>query len=202
MAKSDLSKELQELYFPSDKHFVTVKVPKMNFLKVDGMGDPNTSKDYIEAIGGLYTVAYTMKFMFTKGSKERSHVVMPLEGLWYASAQDFLKGNKGNWKWTAMLMQPEFVTSEIFEKARNEAKRKKNPPGLEKLRFEEFDEGLSAQILYLGPYADEGPTIQRLHEYIHAEGHDARGGHHEIYLSDPNRTAPQKLKTVIRQPMK
>lgn len=203
MAKSDLSKELQELYFPSEKEPVTVRVPRMNFLKVDGTGDPNTSKDYVEAIGCLYTVAYTLKFMLKKGSKERSHVVMPLEGLWWADdADDFLKARKGNWKWTAMIMEPAFVTTEIFQKARDEAKRKKNPPGLEKLRFEEFDEGLSAQIMYVGPYADEGPTIQRLHKHIRSEGLDLRGKHHEIYISDPRRTVPQKRKTVIRQPMK
>lgn len=202
MAKADLSKALQELYFPPTDKPVAVDVPAMNFVMVDGIGDPNVSKDFQEALGALYTVAYTMKFMFKKGSKERSHVVMPLEALWWKDdMEDFFKADKSTWQWTAMIMQPEFVSEDLYKKARDEAKRKKNPPGLEKLRFGMFEEGISAQIMHIGPYSAEKPNIEKLHKFIYDSGHKLRGKHHEIYLSDPRRSKPEKFKTVIRQPM-
>jgi hypothetical protein len=202
MAKGGLSKALQELYFPPMDKPVAVDVPAMNFVMVDGVGDPNTSKDFQEALGALYTVAYTMKFMFKKGSKERSHVVMPLEALWWKDdMEDFFKADKSTWQWTAMIMQPEFVTEDLYKKAREEAKRKKNPPGLEKLRFERFEEGISAQIMHIGPYSAERPNIEKVHKFIYDSGHKLRGKHHEIYLGDPRRAKPEKFKTVIRQPM-
>lgn len=170
---------------------------------LDGQGDPNTSQDYQDAIQAIYSVSYTLKFKLKKGPPPRDYVVMPLEGLWWADdMDDFLLGNKDQWKWTAMLMQPEYVTKEHFLEASEEAGEKKDLPALPKMRFEEYDEGLSAQIMYIGPFADEGPTIVKLHKFIEDEGHELRGKHHEIYLSDPRRTKPERLRTVIRQPVK
>ena len=196
-------KERDQLYKPSAKRAEIVDVPAMNFLKVDGLGDPNTSQGYREAIEALNALSYTLKF----GIKQTAGVnyrVAPLEGLWWSEQMDaFLTANKEAWNWTMMVAQPSVVTQEWVERAFQEVQRKKDPPALYRVRFESFHEGLCAQILYIGPYADEGPTIQRLHEFIHAQGGVFEGSghkHHEIYLGDPRRAAPEKLKTVIRQP--
>jgi hypothetical protein len=141
--------------------------------------------------------------MFKQGSlgKARDFGVMPPEGLWWADDMSkFLQADKGNWKWTMMLMQPDFATGEDVQRAIEAAGKKKPLPGLKELRFERYEEGLSAQILYFGPFADEGPTIQRIHEAIKEKGGVLRGKHHEIYLSDFRRVKPEKLRTVIRQP--
>jgi hypothetical protein len=206
MAKKDLSKKLQELYFPSAKEPVLVKVPKMSYLMVDGHGDPNTSKDYMNAIGALYSVAYTAKFTLKKSAKGKDFIVMPLESLWWSDdPADFLKGVKGKWNWTAMIMVPKHVTKKVVDDTIVQLKKKgkdKELPGLPKLRLEEFEEGLSAQMMHIGPYSEERPNIEKLHRLILESGHKIVGKHHEIYLGDPRRTKPEKLKTVIRQPMK
>lgn len=205
MKKIDLKKELKHLYNPSTKEISIVDVPKMNFLMVDGKGDPNTSQEYKEAIEALYTVSYSLKFMIKKGETAIDYVVMPLEGLWWTDDMaQFSTENKGIWKWTAMIMQPEYVTKDLVTKAFEQVEKKKNPPALSKMRFESFHEGLSAQIMHIGPYSAEGPTIKKLHSFIKEKGYEFDGlvqKHHEIYLSDPRRTAPEKMKTIIRQPM-
>ena len=190
MSKIDLRKEFKQLYQPSAKEVVVVDVPPMNYLMIDGEGDPNTSKEYAEAIEALFTLSYTIKFMVKKSPQTIDYSVMPLESLWPS-----LK------KWTAMIMQPSFVSREIVERANESAKKKKELPALSRVRFEELDEGTCAQILHIGPYSAEGPTIAKLHAFIDARG-QRTGRHHEIYLADPRRTAPGKLKTVIRQPMR
>ena len=201
MEKRDYKKELKHLYLPSAKEVVAVDVPAMNFIMVDGRGDPNTSQEFQDAVEVLYGLSYSAKFMVKKGGVA-DFVVPPLEGLWWADDMaDFTASRRDNWKWTAMIMQPPYVNEEIFERSREELKRKKDPPGLPKARFESFEEGLCAQIMYIGPFAEEGPTIEMLHAYIARSGHTLRGKHHEIYLSDFRRTAPEKLKTVLRQPM-
>jgi hypothetical protein len=206
MAKKDLSKELQELYFPPAKEPMQVKVPKMNFIMVDGQGDPNTSKDYMNAIGALYSVAYTAKFTLKKSAKGKDFIVMPLESLWWTDdPNDFLKGEKGKWHWTAMIMVPKHVTKKVVSDTIAQLKKKgkdKELPALPKLRLEEFEEGLSVQMMHIGPYSEERPNIEKLHKLIQESGHKIVGRHHEIYLGDPRRTKPEKLKTVIRQPMK
>ncbi len=206
MAKKDLSKDLQELYFPSAKEPVAVRVPRMGFIMVDGQGDPNSSKEFQEAIGALYSVAYTAKFALKRSAKEKDFPVMPLEALWWADDNaDFLKGNKDKWHWTAMIMVPAHVTGKVVEDTIDQLRKKgkdKDLPALPKLRHEEFEEGLCAQIMHVGPYSAERTSIERLHRLIEASGHTISGKHHEIYLSDPGRTAPEKLKTVVRQPMR
>lgn len=200
MAKKDLSKALQALYFPSAKEPVLVDVPTMRFAMVDGTGDPNSSAEFREAIGALYGVSYTAKFALKKAGGPKV-LVMPLEALWWSEDEDdFLEARKGRWNWTAMLMQPEAVTRQVFDAAVHELRERKDPPGLSRLRFETFREGRAAQILHIGPYAAERPTIERLHAFIHEQGYEPAGKHHEIYMGDPRRTAPEKLKTVVRQP--
>jgi hypothetical protein len=201
MAKKDLSKELQALYFPSAKEPVLVNVPPMGYAVVDGEGDPNTSKDFQEAIEALYGVAYTAKFAAKKAGL-RDFVVMPLEALWWAEDfDDFLQAEKEKWKWTAMIMQPKPMDRKLFDESVEALRGRKNPPSLSKVRFERFREGRSAQIMHIGPYAAERPTIERLHRFIYESGYKLAGKHHEIYLGDPRRTAPERLKTVLRQPV-
>lgn len=202
MEKMDLMKTLKNLYQPSAKETVLVEVPEMNFLMVDGEGDPNTSKAFSDAIEALYPVSYTLKFMVKKGPLAIDYGVMPLEGLWWADDMSaFTTGDKDAWKWTLMIMQPEFITKEMVKEAIEEVARKKKPVSLPLVRFESFKEGKTAQILYVGPFSEEGPTIEKVHQFIQDKGCRRIGKHHEIYLSDPRRTAPEKLKTIIRQPM-
>lgn len=202
MTKTDFKKELKHLYNPSAKEVVIVDVPKVNFLMIDGAGDPNTTQEFEDAVEALYAVSYALKFMI-KREKQIDYIVMPLEGLWWVDDMtQFSMENKDIWKWTQMIMQPEFVTKDLVEKALEQAEKKKNPPALSKIRFESLQEGLSAQIMHIGPYSAEGPTIEKLHNFIRENGYEPRGKHHEIYLSDPRKSAPEKMRTVIRQPIK
>lgn len=202
MAKVDLKKELKHLYNPSAKEVVLVDVPDMNFLMIDGAGDPNTAQQFKDAVQVLYGVSFTLKFMIKKG-QEIDYAVMPLEGLWWTDDMtQFSMDRKDIWKWTVMIMQPEYVRADLVDKAIDQIAKKKDPPALSQTRFERFHEGLSAQIMHIGPYAAEAPTIQKLHQFIEDTGHALRGKHHEIYLSDPRRAAPEKMKTVVRQPVR
>ena len=202
MEKIDFKKEFKHLYNPSSKEPAIVDVPEMNFLMVDGEGDPNTAQEYKDAVEALYSVSYALKFMIKKSEVAVDYGVMPLEGLWWADDMaQFSVENKDIWKWTSMIMQPKYATKELFNKATEQVEKKKNLPALLKIRFESFNEGLSAQIMHIGPYSVEGPTIERLHDFIKEKGYELRGKHHEIYLADPRRSAPEKMKTVLRQPV-
>lgn len=199
LERIDLRKQLKSLYGGSGAPAV-VDVPAMNFLMLDGHGDPNTSPAYAEAIAALYSVAFTLKFGL-KRSRKIDYAVMPLEGLWWADdPRSFLVGDKSKWHWTMMIMQPDFVARADVDEAVAAAAQKRPNPSLARMRFESFTEGRSAQLLYIGPYSAEGPTIERLHGFIAEQGGRLTGHHHEIYLSDPRRAAPEKLKTIIRQP--
>lgn len=203
MEKIDFKKVLKHLYQPRMGEFSLVDVPAMNFLMVDGHGDPNVSPAYVEAVEALYSVSYTLKFM-SKKELERDYSVNPLEGLWWSDdMQSFVDRRKDAWDWTMMIMQPDWITAEMVEQARSDAARKKTLPALAKLRFETYAEGTSLQIMHVGSYDDEGPVLKRLHhEVMPAGGYVFNGKHHEIYLGDPRKTAPEKLKTVLRQPVK
>ncbi len=202
MEKTDFKKELKHLYKPSSKAFAVVDVPPMQFLMIDGHGDPNTAQEYQDAIEALYPVAYKLKFM-SKKELERDYVVPPLEGLWWAEDMDtFTRREKSAWDWTMMIMQPEWITQEMFEAAVKQVEEKALP-ALSKMRLETYHEGLAVQIMHIGSYDDEGPTLHRLHyEFIPENGFEMSGKHHEIYLSDFRKVAPEKLKTVLRQPVK
>ncbi|MFC2056322.1 GyrI-like domain-containing protein [Chloroflexota bacterium] len=203
MEKIDVRKEFKQLYNPSPKEAMIVNVPEMNFLMIDGAGNPNTAQEYKDAIEALYAMSYALKFMVKKGQTAVDYGVMPLEGLWWSDDMtQFSVENKDIWKWTSMIMQPKFITKNMFDEAVAQVAKKKNPSALTKMRFESFHEGIAAQIMHLGPYSAEGPTIERLHNFIEENGYELEGKHHEIYLTDPNRSTPEKMKIVIRQPAK
>lgn len=201
MKKIDLKKEMKHLYQPSAKEVVQVDVPPANFLMVDGQGDPNTSLAYSQAIEALYAVSYAVKFMVKKGATAIDYGVMPLEGLWWADDMSvFDSTDKSTWKWTMMIAQPAFVTRDFIELAIADVIKKKNPAAISKLRLASFSEGKCAQILHIGPFSEEGPTVEKVHQFIETRGQRI-GKHHEIYLSDVRKADPSKWKTIIRQPM-
>jgi hypothetical protein len=200
--KIDLRKELKTLYLPSAKSISEVQVPRFTYLMIDGKGDPNTSAAYAAAVEALFSVSYMAKFMVKKGPDKRDYAVMPLEGLWWADdITAFQSGDRANWLWTMMIMQPAFVSRAVLRAAMKEVTAKKSLPAVAQLRIEDFAEGHCAQILHVGPFTTEGPTIQRLHDHIAARS-GLRGKHHEIYLTDIRRADPSRWKTVIRQPMR
>jgi hypothetical protein len=196
----DFKKEFAHLYNPSSKQISIVDVPPMQFLMIDGHGDPNGSA-FMDAMNALYSMAYGIKFALKPQGVE--FVVPPLEALWWvADMSQFGLASKSEWDWTAMIMQPDSVTAELVERVRAQTAAKKELPALGRLRLDTYHEGLAVQILYIGPYADEHPTIARLHAFAQEQGYVVEGKHHEIYLGDPRRTAPEKLRTVIRQPVR
>ena len=202
MDKIDFRKLHKALYNPPAGEFVTVDVPTMLFVKVDGAGDPNTAASYRSAVEWLYSTSYAMKFA-AKAALGRDYTVPPLEGLWWADdPASFVARRKGEWKWTMMIMVPDFVEAALFEAAVAKTDKKLgNPPAT--LRLEPYEEGLCLQTLHIGSYDDEGPVLARLHdEVMSSKGLAFNGPHHEIYLSDPRKTAPEKLRTVLRQLVK
>ncbi len=202
MDKVDLKKQLEEFYNSSSKEVKFVDVPAMNFLMVDGKGNPNDSPEYKAAIEVLFMVSYALKFMVKK-AKSIDYSVMPLEGLWWVdNITKFSPEHKDDWKWKAMIMQPNFVNAEDVKAAIEQVKKKKNLEAITKLRFESFNEGKAAQIMHIGPYSAEGANIAKIRAFIQSNGYSLGGKHHEIYLSNPGKTAPEKLKTIMRQPMK
>ncbi|MEZ4664749.1 MAG: GyrI-like domain-containing protein [Caldilineaceae bacterium] len=201
MKKIDFKQELNALYKASAKEVVLVEAPPLNYLMIDGEGDPNQSAEYADAVEALFGVAYAAKFLVKRGELAIDYGVMPLEGLWWADDMtQFSVEDKSNWKWMMMIMQPEIVTAAIIEEAMTSVQKKKGLPALSKMRFKPMTEGLCAQILHIGPFSEEGPTIERVHEFIDARGRKT-GKHHEIYLSDIRRAAPEKWRTIIRQPL-
>jgi len=202
MEKIDFKKIMKAFWQPPAGVFSLVDVPKLQFAMIDGKGDPNTSEEYRHAIEWLYSVSYPLKFM-SKKELGKDYGVAPLEGLWWAEdMSSFLTGDKDLWSWTMMIMQPDWIPAEMFEAALEKARAKLGQPP-ESLRLQSFHEGLAVQIMHIGPYSAEGPTILRLHEeFLPANGLVESGKHHEIYLGDPRKAAPEKLKTVIRQPVK
>ena len=200
--KIDFKRQFKELYSARVGSPAVVEVPELSFLIVDGTGDPNSSGEYREAVEALFSVSYGVKFAVKRGPDSIDYGVMPLEGLWWADdMRAFSLDDKSSWSWTAMIMQPDLVTDDLVQRTIVEASEKKPLPAASKLRFDRFREGLAAQVLHVGPYSAEGPTIERLHAFIAEAGFSLRDKHHEIYLSDPSRADPAKLKTIIRQPI-
>lgn len=202
MEKTDFRKTLRPLYSPPAGRFVTIDVPPMQFVKVDGAGDPNTAPAYRTALEWLYSVSYAIKFA-AKASQGRDYVVPPLEGLWHADDPgSFVRREKDRWRWTMMIMVPDFIGQEAFGEAVAKAGRKLGDPPAS-LRFEPYAEGLSLQTLHIGSYDDEGPVLATLHDKVMPELRlRFNGPHHEIYLADPRKTAPARLKTILRQPVR
>tara|TARA_B100001971_G_C18255808_1_gene581988 strand:+ start:552 stop:1166 length:615 start_codon:yes stop_codon:yes gene_type:complete len=199
--KINYKSELKTLYKPSAKRVDSIEVPPLQYLMVDGAGEPG-SESYTAAIQALFTVSYTIKFIVKRELKLMDYGVMPLEGLWWAEdMSDFITRRKDRWLWTLMIMQPECVDRELVETAIKRVHAKKKLPALDSLRYQSFNEGRVAQTLHIGPFDDEGPTVERVHQFIADSDHQLCGKHHKIYLSDIRRAAPKNWKTIIRQPM-
>ena len=200
--KVDLKRELGT-YAARAGRFDIVMVAPAQFLMIDGHGDPNTAPAYAASLATMYPVAYGLKFL-SKIDLGRDYTVMPLEALWWAD--DFesftTTRDKSRWDWTLLNLIPPWLTPEHFDSVRERVARKGTAPLLDKLRLESFDEGRCVQTLHLGPYDAEGPVLDRLHHgFVPENGLRLRGKHHEIYLSDARRTAPDKLRTILRQPV-
>jgi hypothetical protein len=200
MNKIDLKKTLKPLYTASAKEATIVTAPPLKYLMFNGFGDPDANPDFQAGVEALYTASYTLKFMLKK-EQGLDYVVPPLEGLWWMLLADFDLDRRDDWRWTLMIPQPEEVTQALLDQTVVAAKKQKPLPALEKLRLEIYDEGRAAQILHVGPYRAEMATIDRLHAFIKEQGFHLCGKHHEIYMSDPRRTAPEKFKTILRQPI-
>lgn len=202
MDKFDFKKKLPALYNAPSGRFVSVDVPVMQFVKIDGQGDPNTGPAYKRAIEWLYPVSYAMKFA-AKATLGRDYVVPPLEGLWWAAdPSDFVARRKHLWRWTMMIMVPDFVERPLYIAALETAGKKLGEPP-STMRLESLAEGWCFQTLHIGSYDEEGATLAELHDKIMPQsGVTFAGPHHEIYLSDPRRTTPEKLKTILRQPIR
>jgi len=202
MTKIDLSKEHKQLYTAKTEPAL-VDVPELNCLMIDGQGDPNSGTGFQEAMGALYALAYTTKFSLKKQDPAKDFKVMMPEGLWWNRDDGtFNPEHKETWRWTLLMVVPDFVSAKAIAAARDEIRaKKKQSPGLNKVRLERFREGKSVQIMHIGPYADEPPTIAKMHQRAAELGLKLRGKHHEIYFGDPRRTKPEKLKTILRQPV-
>ncbi len=200
--KVDLKKEIAS-YSAARGRFDVVTVPMLQYLMIDGHGDPNTSQTYAEALAAIYPVAYKLKF-FSKRELDRDYTVMPLEALWWARDMDAFTAarDKSQWNWTVMILVPEWLTAEHVDAVRETVRRSGGGPALDAIRLESLDEGTVVQTLHLGPYDDEGPVLEEMHHvFIPARSLRMVGRHHEIYLSDARRTAPEKLRTILRQPV-
>ncbi len=206
MEKLDLKKQYKHLYTASAKKTVTVEVPPLQFAVIDGEipphEKPGTSARFAEDVGALYSAAYTLKFMVKKRANNPiDYPVMPLEGLWSAASGRYDPGRADTWIYRVMIMQPAFVSGDLWAEAVTLAQKKKPTDGLARIQLVTYHEGPAIQTLHLGPYATEPETVARMHAYADAEGLTPHGLHHEIYLSDPFRTAPERLKTILRHPI-
>lgn len=202
MTKVDPKKTLDS-YQARAGEFRVIEVPKLQYLMIDGHGDPNSTKEYKDALETLYPVAYKLKFA-SKQELDKDFVVMPLEGLWWADDMDVFTTapDKSKWDWTMMIMQPDWITKGMFDAATQQVAAKNQPVSLAKLRFETLDEATSVQTLHIGSYDDEASVLEKMHhEFIPEHNLTMTGKHHEIYLSDPRKTAPEKLRTILRQPV-
>ncbi|UNS97785.1 GyrI-like domain-containing protein [Streptomyces tubbatahanensis] len=202
MAAYDVKRERKEFYAPKNTAWAVVDVPEQQFLAIDGTGNPNTAPACARAVEALYAVAYTLKFA-GKHTADGDFVVAPLEGLWWADTPEaFTSGAKDSWNWTMLLTMPTWINKEMIEDAKQTALAKKKLPTISQVRHLALHEGPSAQVLHIGSYDDEAPVLHELHHaYLAANGLRPTGLHHEIYLSDPRKTAPEKLKTILRQPV-
>lgn len=202
MKKLDLKKELSGLYKVRSGAVSVVTVPELTYLMCDGYGNPNTSRLFKDATEALFSLSYTLKFMVKKEELQTDYGVMPLEGLWWVDdMSEFSTADKDKWKWTLMILQPGLITSKMVEAAKEQVRKKKGLAMIDAVRLETMNEGLCAHILHTGPYSNEAATIANLHGFIKDNGYKLRGKHREIYLNDMRRTAPEKLKTIIRQPI-
>jgi len=207
----DLKKQYKHLYQPSAKKIETLQIPDLQFAMIDGSiekgSEPGRSLSFAEATQAIYGLAYTLKFTLKKRKTQAiDYPVMALEGLWWVEDGFFDITIKDNWFYTLMIMLPDVITKDLFEDAREQVHKKKgNSEMLNRLRLDHFEEGLCVQVMHIGPYATEPATIERMKEFMKVNGLKdnvgPNGKHHEIYLSDPRKAAPDKMKTVLRHPV-
>ena len=203
MDKVDLEKELPS-YRAKQGEFATLEVPSLNYLMIDGHGDPNSSPEFTSAVETLFPVAYALKF-FSKGELGRDYVVPPLEGLWWAEDMRAFTDarDKSQWDFTLMLLVPDWLDRSHIDHAAEAAARKRTPPRLDDVRFETLEEGTCVQTFHVGPFDAEAAVLEHMHsDVIPGAGFTLSGKHHEIYLSDLRRTAPERLRTILRQPVR
>ncbi len=206
MEKLDLKKTLKHLYLPSSKEVQIVDVPAFKFLMIDGQIEPGespeTSEQFHEAMRALYGLSYTLKFMSKRRATDPiDYTVMALEGLWWTEGGGFDFDRMEDWQWTMMILQPDHITQKMYQEALQQQREKNDNPALSKARFEDFHEGLSMQIMHIGPYSEEPRTIEKMMAFADENGYALRGVHHEIYIGDPRRAKPERLKTVLRHPV-
>ncbi len=199
----DMKKTLKHLYQPFVNEVSIVGIPEMNYLMIDGYGNPNISPSYSQSVSALYQLSYGIRALIKKRD-DKKFTVMPLEGLWWAEDMTtFSADRKEDWQWTMMILQPDFVSVADFQEVQADLLKKKDSSHMiGQVRFESYHEGRAAQLMHIGPYAAEAPNIQWIHQHIEDSGYQLSGKHHEIYLSDPNKVAPEKLKTILRQPFR
>ncbi len=201
MSSIDLKKVYKDQYTARAGSPALVRVPERPFLMIDGEGTPGVAPEYLAAVAALYPLAYGMRAAI-KDLTGDGYAVLPLEGLWWADDMRAFRANrKDEWKWTLMIGLPDVATAGMAARVLPEVIRKKKPLAGERVRFEMFAEGDCAQVMHIGPYSEEEPTIDLLHQFIADQGLERRGLHHEIYLGDPRKADPAKLKTIIRQPV-
>ncbi len=202
MEKIDFKNDMKTLYKAPVKGFVFVDVPALKYLMIDGAGDPNTVPAFQVSIETLYSVAFTMKFSAKKAGVGPEYTVAPLSGLWWSEGMAGLDlSSRDMWRWTLMIAQPPFIENEMVRSAVSQLVEKGKQGLWDRIRLDTLDEGLSVQTMHIGPYRDEAPTIAAMHRFILEKGYSPRGRHHEIYLSDPRRTTPERLKTILRHPV-
>lgn len=202
-AKIDFKRTL-DAYRAKRGEFRILDVPAMRYLMIDGRGDPNTAPAYAEALAALYPLAYTLKFA-AKRVLGRDYVVPPLEGLWWAEDMSLFTTarDKSRWEWTMMIMTPDWIDREMIQAAVEQVVARRRPTRLAEVRFETLREGRCIQTLHVGSFDDEAPVLARMHhEFVPAHGLRLVGKHHEIYLSDPRKTVPERLRTILRQPVR
>ena len=206
MEKLDLRKQFKHLYQPSAKKVDLVDVPTLQFVRLDGEiepdASPGTSPAFHQAMEALYGISYSLKFMSKLRQEDPiDYTVMALEALWWTESGTYDLTQPAGWQWTALMMQPDHITTEMFIEALAQVRKKKPNPALDKLRFESFTEGLCIQIMHIGPYKTEPETLVKMDAFAAEKGYRMRGQHHEIYLGDPMRAAEDKLKTILRHPV-
>jgi hypothetical protein len=206
MEKLDLRRQFKYLYQPSARKVELVDVPALQFAALDGEieqgASPGTSPAFSQAMEALYGISYTLKFM-SRQHKETpiDYGVMALEALWWTETGEYDLTQPSGWQWTAMIMQPDHITAAMFHEALAQLRKKKPNPALDRLRLESFTEGLSVQVMHMGPYRTEPESLAKMDAFVAEHGYRMRGKHHEIYLGNPMRTAEDKLKTILRHPV-
>ena len=202
MGKLDLLKQKKDLYSASLNKVTFLTISPLNYLMINGEGDPNTSQLYKDSLQALYSLAYALKFAIKKDKPSINFKVMPLEGLWWIDDMNlFSVKNKGDWKWVMMILQPDLINHILVKEICEQVVQKKGLLLAKKVRLEQYIEGDCAQLLHLGSYSAESENIEKLHKTIFKHGYQRKGKHHEIYLNTPLKTTPEKLKTIIRQPI-